>query len=427
MDRTILFVACANKLFLILANYSPIVNYFPYALQGSWGGARKLQKKPHTIHFNGIIGMSPFSRFWGDWMFIRPMCGLSDPWLFWGNSRSPGKYLLPLWRIFMQFRSFGRTGWQVSAVSFGAWAIGGDWGGVSDQESLAALHTALDQGINFFDSADVYGDGRSERLLARLKKERPGEFYIVTKAGRRLNPHVADGYNRENLTRFIERSLKNLETDTLDLVQLHCPPTEVYYRPEVFAVLDDLVTQGKLKHYGVSVEKVEEAIKALEYPNLQSVQIIFNIFRQRPADLFFELAKNRQVAILARVPLSSGMLTGKLSRDTQFSQNDHRAYNRQGEAFDKGETFSGVDYQTGLDVVEELRPLVPAGWTMAQFALRWILMFDAVSCAIPGGKRPEQVIDNARAADLPPISESTMTAIQQIYDQRIKEQVHHYW
>ena len=327
----------------------------------------------------------------------------------------------------MQLRKFGRTGWKVSAVSFGAWAIGGDWGGVSDQESLAALHTALDQGINFFDTADVYGDGRSERLLARLKKERPGEFHIVTKAGRRLNPHVADGYNRENLTRFVERSLRNLETETLDLVQLHCPPTEVYYRPEVFAVLDDLVAQGKLKYYGVSVEKVEEAIKALEYPNVQSVQIIFNIFRQRPADLFFELAKVRQVAILARVPLSSGMLTGKLSRDTQFSSNDHRAYNRYGEAFDKGETFSGVDYQTGLEAVEELRPLVPAGWTMAQFALRWILMFDAVSCAIPGGKRPEQVIDNARAADLPPISESAMTAIQQIYNQRIKEQVHHYW
>jgi aryl-alcohol dehydrogenase-like predicted oxidoreductase len=298
---------------------------------------------------------------------------------------------------------------------------------VSDQESLAALHSALDQGINFFDTADVYGDGRSERLLARLKKEHPGEFYIVTKAGRRLNPHVADGYNRENLTRFVERSLKNLESDTLDLVQLHCPPTEVYYRPEVFAVLDDLVDQGKLKYYGVSVEKVEEAIKALEYPNVQSVQIIFNMFRQRPADLFFELAKARQVAILARVPLSSGMLTGKMSRNTQFSQNDHRAYNRHGEAFDKGETFSGVDYQTGLEAVEELRPLVPAGWTMAQFALRWILMFDAVSCVIPGGKRPEQVIDNARAADLPQISESTMKAIQQIYDLRIKEQVHHYW
>lgn len=327
----------------------------------------------------------------------------------------------------MQYREFGRTGWQVSTISFGSWAIGAEWGTVKDEESLHTLHTALDQGINLFDTADVYGDGRSEQLLAQLKKERSEPFYIITKAGRRLRPHTADGYNRENLTVFVERSLKNLQTETLDLVQLHCPPTEVYYRPEVFGVLDELMAAGKIRHYGVSVEKVEEALKAMEYPNVQSVQIIFNMFRQRPADLFFQLAQEHQVAILARVPLSSGMLTGKMSLKTEFEANDHRKFNRQGQAFDRGETFSGVDYQTGLEAVEELKALLPAGWTMAQFALRWILMFEAVTCAIPGAKRPDQVMDNAASADLPEIPAETMTAIRALYTEKIKPLVHHYW
>lgn len=327
----------------------------------------------------------------------------------------------------MQYREFGRTGWQVSTISFGSWAIGAEWGTVKDEESLRTLHTALDQGINLFDTADVYGDGRSEQLLAQLKKERSEPFYIITKAGRRLRPHTADGYNRENLTAFVERSLKNLQTETLDLVQLHCPPTEVYYRPEVFGVLDELMAAGKIRHYGVSVEKVEEALKAMEYPNVQSVQIIFNMFRQRPADLFFQLAQEHQVAILARVPLSSGMLTGKMSLKTEFEFNDHRKFNRQGQAFDRGETFSGVDYQTGLEAVEELKALLPVGWTMAQFALRWILMFEAVTCAIPGAKRPDQVMDNAASADLPEIPAETMTAIRALYTEKIKPLVHHYW
>jgi aryl-alcohol dehydrogenase-like predicted oxidoreductase len=249
----------------------------------------------------------------------------------------------------------------------------------------------------------------------------------VTKAGRRLEPHVASGYNRENLTAFIDRSLKNLGTDTIDLVQLHCPPTDVYYMPEVFGVLDDLVQQGKLRYYGVSVERVEEALKAVEYPGLQSVQIIFNIFRQRPADLFFARAQQFKVGILARLPLSSGMLAGKMTRSSTFAADDHRRFNRHGESFDRGETFSGVDYDLGLDVVEELRPLVPQGWTMAEFALRWILMFDAVTCTIPGAKRPSQVEDNCRAADLPPISDETMAKVRAIYEQRIKPQVHDYW
>jgi len=327
----------------------------------------------------------------------------------------------------MQYREFGRTGWKVSTVSFGAWAVGADWGQVEEDDAIAALHIALDEGINLFDTADVYGDGRSEKLLAQLKRERSEDFYIITKAGRRLIPHTADGYNRKNLTAFVERSLQNLETETIDLIQLHCPPTEVYNRPEIFGVLDDLVKDGKIRYYGVSVEKTEEAIKAMEYPGVQSVQIIFNIFRQRPSEIFFSEAQRRKVGILARVPLSSGMLTGKFNRDSQFTQDDHRQYNRHGEFFDVGETFSGVDFDLSLEAVEKLRALVPEGVSMAQFALRWILMFEAVSCTIPGAKNPQQVKDNAQAADLPALSDETLTAVKEMYDSMIKEHVHHRW
>jgi len=327
----------------------------------------------------------------------------------------------------MNYRELGRTGWKVSEVSFGSWAIGSAWGQVDDQESIAALHTAIDHGVNFIDTADVYGDGHSERLIAQVLKERGETIYVATKAGRRLDPHVADGYNAENLTRFIERSLHNLDTDCLDLVQFHCPPTEVYYRPEVFGALDDLVAAGKIRYYGVSVEKVEEALKAIEYPNVQTVQIIFNMFRHRPADLFFREAQRRKVGILARVPLASGLLTGKMTRQTTFAADDHRQFNRQGESFDRGETFSGVDYEAGLDAVEEIRPLVPPGATMAQFALRWILMFEAVSCVIPGAKRPSQAEDNVKAAELPPLSPEQMAAIRAIYDRHIRAEVHHRW
>jgi aryl-alcohol dehydrogenase-like predicted oxidoreductase len=316
---------------------------------------------------------------------------------------------------------------MISASSFGAWAIGGTWGAVDDRESLAALHKAIDLGVNFIDTADVYGDGRSERLLAQLRRDRSEEIIVATKAGRRLDPHVASGYNRQNLTAYVERSLKNLDTEAIDLLQLHCPPTEIYYWPETFGILDDLVAAGKLRYYGVSVEKVEEALKAIEFPGVQSVQIIFNMFRQRPAELFFGEAKRRQVSILARVPLSSGMLTGKMAKDSAFESDDHRHFNRQGESFDRGETFSGVDYDLSLQAVEELRSLVPAGATMAQFALRWILMFNAVSCVIPGAKRPSQAEDNALAADLPPLNDQTMAQVKEIYDRLIRDQVHHYW
>ncbi len=327
----------------------------------------------------------------------------------------------------MNYRELGRTGWKVSEVSFGCWAIGGTWGKVDDSESLASLERALDLGVNFFDTADVYGDGHSEQLLAQLRRERKEPFYIATKAGRRLDPHTAGGYNRANLTAFVERSLKNLETDALDLLQLHCPPTEVFYMPEVFGVLDDLVKAGKLRYYGVSVEKVEEALKAIEFPNVQSVQIIFNIFRQRPADLFFEQAQKHKVGILARVPLSSGMLSGKFSRSSQFAADDHRQFNRHGESFDRGETFSGIDYETGLKAVEDLRPLVPAGMSMAQMALRWILMHPAVTCTIPGARHVAQVEENAAAANLAPLSNATMQQIQAIYREQIRPLVNHYW
>ncbi len=327
----------------------------------------------------------------------------------------------------MEYRELGRTGLRVSSVSFGAWAIGGTWGRVSDEESLAALHRALDRGVNFFDTADVYGDGRSERLLARLRRERSETFTVATKAGRRLDPHTADGYTKGNLTSFVQRSLKNLGSEAIELLQLHCPPVEVYYRPEVFGWLDELVGAGKLRYYGVSVEKVEEALKAIEYPGVQSVQIIFNIFRQRPAELLFAEARRRKVGILARVPLASGLLTGKFRPDAAFERDDHRSFNRRGEAFDRGETFSGVDFALGLKAVEALRPLTPPGASLGQMALRWILMFPEVTCAIPGAKRPDQVEENVRASELPALSDETMRNIRAVYNRMVRNEVHHRW
>lgn len=327
----------------------------------------------------------------------------------------------------MNYRELGRTGYKISRISFGAWAIGDAWGSVDDAESYAALNRAVDLGVNFFDTADVYGDGKSERLLGKLKQERSEKIYIATKAGRRANPHTAASYTTENLTRYIERSLKNLGTDALDLLQLHCPPNDVYYMPEAFDALDELQRAGKIRHYGVSVEKVEQGLMALEYPNLQSVQIIFNIFRQRPADLFFARAKKKRVGILARLPLSSGVLSGKFTRDSVFAPDDHRQYNRKGESFDRGETLSGIDFQTQLDAVEKLRPLVPRRMTMAQFALRWILMFDAVTAAIPGAKRVSQVEENIAAANFPPITDARMKQVEKLYTRLIRPHVHHYW
>ena len=327
----------------------------------------------------------------------------------------------------MNYRVFGRCGWAVSEVGFGAWAIGGSWGKVDEEDAVAALHRAIDCGVNFIDTADVYGDGKSERLIARVLKDRKERVFVATKAGRRLVPHTADGYTEENLTKFVERSLKNLEVETIDLLQLHCPPTEVYYRPEVFAALDKLVAQGKIRYYGVSVEKVEEGLKAIEYPGVRSVQIIFNIFRQRPAELFFARCREKRVAIIARVPLASGLLAGKITKDTVFPPDDHRNFNRYGQAFDRGETFAGVDFEKGLQAVEELRTLVPQGFTMAQFALKWILMFPEVSTVIPGAKNPRQAEENAKTSDLPPLKEEVMERIREIYEEYILPDVHHRW
>jgi aryl-alcohol dehydrogenase-like predicted oxidoreductase len=327
----------------------------------------------------------------------------------------------------MNVRQLGRTGIAVSEVSFGAWAIGGAWGDVSDEESLRALHAAVDSGMSFIDTADVYGDGRSERLVARLRKERSETIHVATKAGRRLTPHTADGYDLVNLRAFVERSLRNLEGSAIDLLQLHCPPPEVYGRPEVFGALDDLVREGKIRFYGVSVETVDEAMAALRHAGVQSVQIVFNLFRPRPAEVFFAESARAKVGVIARLPLASGLLAGKLTARTRFADDDHRSFNRQGEAFDVGETFSGVPLDLGLRAVDDLRAIVPPGATMAQMALRWILAFPEVTCAIPGARTPAQARANAEAASLPPLDAATMARVRAVYDHHLRAQVHPRW
>ena len=328
----------------------------------------------------------------------------------------------------MNQRPFGNIGQVVSEIGFGAWAIGGSWGEVSESDAKAALHAALDSGTTFIDTADVYGDGRSERIIAAVLKERGGpKPFVATKAGRRLDPHVAQGYTAANLNAFVDRSLKNLDTECLDLVQLHCPPTEVYYRPEVFDAMDAMVAAGKIRHYGVSVEKAEEGLKAIEYPGVKSVQIIFNVFRQRPADLFLRQARERGIAVIVRVPLASGLLTGKMTAETAFAADDHRHFNREGQAFDKGETFAGVPFDVALEAVDEIRPLVPPGVTMAQFALRWILMNEGVTTVIPGAKNAEQAKANNMASDLPPLTDAAMAALRKLYLDKIAPYVHQRW
>ena len=328
----------------------------------------------------------------------------------------------------MKTRIFGRTGVAVSEIGFGAWQIGGSWGSVDEADGRAALHAALDAGMTFVDTADVYGDGRSERIIAEVLRERGGERpFVATKAGRRLAPHVDAGYTAANLEAFVDRSIANLGVERLDLVQLHCPPTETLYRPEVFDALDGLKRAGKIRDYGVSVEKVEEALKALEYPGVVSIQIIYNMFRQRPAGLFFREAERRGIAVITRVPLASGLLTGKIGRSTVFADDDHRKFNRHGEAFDVGETFAGVPFDVGLAAVEEIRRVVPEGVAMAAFALRWILMESAVSVVIPGARNADQARANAAAADLPPIPPATMEAIREIYRTMIAPHVHQRW
>lgn len=327
----------------------------------------------------------------------------------------------------MEYRRLGRTGRDVSAIGFGAWALGGDWGTVDDADGLRALHAAADAGVSLIDTADVYGGGRSERLIGRFLRERAGErFFVATKMGRSV-PQETANYHPAAFRRWVDGSRERLGMDRLDLVQLHCPPTALYDRPEVFAALDDLVADGSIAAYGVSVEKVEEALRAIEYPGVATVQIIFNIFRQRPADRFLAEAARRGVGVLARVPLASGLLTGRMSPDSVFEPTDHRQFNRHGESFDVGETFAGVDFETGLRAVEELRPLVPDGATMAQLALRWILMHDGVTTTIPGAKTPEQARSNAAAANLDPLPPVIMKRIAALYEARIRPLVHQRW
>ena len=329
----------------------------------------------------------------------------------------------------MQYRTLGKTGYDVSTISFGAWAIGGSWGDVNDDTSLAALRTFVEQGGNFIDTADVYGDGRSERLIATVLKEHPGRIKVATKAGRRLNPHTAEAYTPEAIEGFVDRSLKNLDVDALDLVQLHCPPTATYDNAVLFEGLHDIQMKGKVRHWGVSVETIAEAMAAIQYDNVCTVQIIFNIFRQRPADAFFDEAKRRNVGILARVPLASGLLTGKFKPGQQFAKDDHRNFNQRGQAFDAGETFSGLGdhLDDAYAAVEDLKKLVPSGQSLTQFALRWILTHDAVTCAIPGAKDPAQATANAAASDLPAPTEQQMAAVRDVYDRLIAPHVADRW
>jgi aryl-alcohol dehydrogenase-like predicted oxidoreductase len=328
----------------------------------------------------------------------------------------------------VKYRTLGKTGFEVSEVSLGTWQVGGRWGDpFSDRNAEEILNRAIDLGVNFVDTADAYSGGLSEAAVARVVRSRKERVFIATKCGRKISPHVAEGYTPEVLEKYVEDSLRNTGLETLDLIQLHCPPTDVYYRPEIFALFDRLKQQGKIRNLGVSVEKVEEAIKAIEYPNVTTVQIIFNMFRHRPSELFFSLAKGKNVGVIVRVPLASGLLTGKFDSTTTFGSRDHRNYNRDGQSFDKGETFSGVDFQVGLAAVEELEQLFPDSENLSAYALRWVLMFDAVSCVIPGASRVRHVESNVRASDLPALTDEQVAGVRAIYEKHIREQVHQRW
>ncbi len=327
----------------------------------------------------------------------------------------------------MKKRSFGKTGFAISEISLGTWQLGSVWGEPFDQDvAMQTLKNATAADINAFDTADVYQDGKSEETIGTYIKTLSDKPFIITKTGRRLPAQTKEGYNEGNIRSFIDDSRKRLNQETLDMVLLHCPPTDVYYNPEVFKLLDTLKTEGKIKHYGVSVERIEEGLKALEYEGVDAVEIIFNMFRMRPAEVFFEQAKLKNVGVIVRVPLASGLLTGKFNEKTTFNKNDHRTYNRDGAAFDKGETFSGVDYNLGLKAVDALKKHFNTD-NIAPYALRWILMFDAVSTVIPGASKPEHIRNNAKAATMEPLSDKDMAKVREIYDTFIKDPVHHLW
>ena len=328
----------------------------------------------------------------------------------------------------MKYRKLGKTGFEISEISLGTWQVGGVWGDEFSHENAdKVLNSAADAGINFIDTADVYGDGESEKAVGRFVKSRSERIYVATKCGRQLNPHTNEAYQPAVLRKFVENSLKNMGLETLDLIQLHCPPTEVFYRPEIFELFDRLKDEGKILNLGISVEKVEEALKGIEFDNVTTVQIIFNTFRQRPSELFFEQAKKKDIGVIVRVPLASGLLTGKFSKQSTFTAGDHRNFNRNGEMFDKGETFSGIDYETGLSAVEELKTLFPNQANLAPIALKWILGFDAVSTIIPGASRPEQVSANVAALDFPELNAEQISQMNSIYEKHIKRLVHHLW
>ncbi|MFC0775248.1 aldo/keto reductase [Terrimonas alba] len=328
----------------------------------------------------------------------------------------------------MEYRTLGKTGFSVSAISLGTWQVGGKWGSEFDSKNAdEILHIAVDNGVNFIDTADVYSDGESEKAIGRFLKTRKEKIFIATKCGRQIQPHINEGYQPGILRKYVEDSLRRLRVETIDLIQLHCPPTRVYYRPEIFDLFDTLKKEGKIQHLGVSVEKVEEALKAIEFDNVTTVQIIFNMFRQRPAALFFQEAKKKNVGIIVRVPLASGLLSGKFTAQTEFQTGDHRHFNRQGEAFDKGETFSGIDYNTGLEAVEELKKIFPANTNLAAIALKWILQFEEVSTIIPGSSKPAQVLSNLHALQEKALTTEQMQQVRAVYEKYIKPSVHHIW
>ena len=328
----------------------------------------------------------------------------------------------------MNYRKLGKTGFEISEISLGTWQIGGKWGsGFSDKTAEKTINTAIDKGINFIDTADVYEAGLSENTVGRVVRSRSERIYVATKCGRQINPHTSENYTPEVLTKYVEESLKRTGFEALDLIQLHCPPTEVYYRPEIFDAFQKLKDQGKILHFGVSVEKVEEGLKAIEYDIVETVQIIFNLFRQRPSELFFQQAKKKDIGIIARVPLASGLLTGKFDKDSSFDKEDHRNFNRNGEAFDKGETFSGVDFERGLKAVEELKKLFPEVQNLAPIALQWILKFPEVSCTIPGASKEEQLLSNLSIYELPELSNEKIKQMNKIYEEFLKQEVHHKW
>ena len=320
----------------------------------------------------------------------------------------------------MKKRLLGKTGFEISEIGTGTWQVGGKWGSnFSHTNADAILNCAIDEGVNFIDTADVYSDGESEKAVGRLVRSRKERIYVATKCGRRFSPHIDSSYQLDGLRKFVEDSLKNMGLETIDLIQLHCPPTKTYYRPEIFELFKTLKKEGKILNLGVSVETIDEALKAIEYENVTTIQIIFNMLRQRPSEHFFAEAKRKNIGIIARVPLASGLLSGKFSPSTTFGKDDHRTFNRNGDAFDKGETFSGIDYQKGLKAVDEIKKIFPQQTNLSAIALKWILMFQEISCVIPGASSNEQIHSNNRASELSNLSSEQMANIKRIYEQII--------